>query len=337
MGFEAESFRDALSCALELLGAEPLARDGASDGGVAGQETWTFPALERRTGADPTWAATLDTLRPPRRRDQKLADWRREAPIRPVVFEDAGVLGDDTVHLHLEQRVAQRLLARFRAQGFVHHDLSRACLAQARDSIPRVVLLGRLCLYGRRAERLHEEIVPLAARWVEPARRSDPLRAYAREAETRTLQLLERSLAGRPDWTPHEVIQAKLLAAAPRDIEELLPQLEPRADEIAELATRRLRERGEREARDLDVTLRRQRERIVDELDRHEGQYAQITLDFDDDERRQLQTNMRYWRTRLDQFDRDLKQEPGRIRAFYEVQAKRVEPVGLVYLWPETN
>ena len=32
-------------------------------------------------------------------------------------------------------------------------------------------------------------------------------------------------------------------------------------------------------------------------------------------------------RTRLDQFDRDLEQEPGLIRAFYEVQAKRVEPV----------
>ena len=337
VGFEAEPFRDALSCALELLGAEPLARDGAGNGGGQGRATWTFPALDRRTGADPTWAATLDTLRPPRRRDQKLADWRREAPIRPVVFEDAGVLGDDTVHLHLEQRVAQRLLARFRAQGFVHHDLSRACLAQARDSIPRVVLLGRLCLYGRRAERLHEEIVPLAARWVEPARRSDPLRAYAREAETRTLQLLEQSLAGRPEWMPHDVIRTKLLATAPRDVEELLPQLEPRADEIAELATRRLRERGEREARDLEETLRRQRERIVEELGRHESQHAQITLDFDDDERRQLQTNMRYWRTRLDQFDRDLKQEPGRIRAFYDVQAKRVEPVGLVYLWPEMN
>ena len=312
-------------------------RDGGGNGGDPGQATWTFPALDRRTGADPTWAATLDTLRPPRRRDQKLADWRREAPIRPVVFEDAGVLGDDTVHLHLEQRVAQRLLARFRAQGFVHHDLSRACFAQARDSIPRVVLLGRLCLYGRRAERLHEEIVPLAARWVEPGRRSGPLRAYAREAETRTLDLLEQSLAGRPDRTPHDVIRARLLAAAPRDIEELLPQLAPRAEEIGELATRRLRERGEREARDLDETLRRQRERIVEELDRHEGRFTQIALDFDEDERRQLQSNMRYWRTRLDQFDRDLKQEPGRIRAFYEVQAKRVEPVGLVYLWPETN
>ena len=337
VGFEAEPFRDALSCALELLGAEPLSRNGGSSGDGRGRATWTFPPLDRRTGSGPNWAATLDTLRPPRRRDQKLADWRREAPIRPVVFEDSGVLGEDTVHLHLEQRVAQRLLARFRAQGFVRDDLSRACLAQARDSIPRVVLLGRLCLYGRRAERLHEEIVPLAARWVEPARRSDPLRAYARDAETRTLQLLEQSLAGRPDWTPDEVVRAKLLAAAPRDIEELLPQLEPRAVEIADLATRRLSERGEREARDLEATLRRQRERIVEELDRREGQYVQITLNWDDDDRRQLQTNMRYWRTRLDQFDRDLKQEPGRIRAFYEVQAPRVEPVGLIYLWPETN
>ena len=337
VGFEAAPFRQALSCALELLGAEPLARSADGNGGGSGKATWTFPALDRRTGADLTWAATLDTLRPPRKSDQKLADWRRESPIRPVVFEDAGVLSDDTVHLHLEQRVAQRLLSRFRAQGFVYHDLSRACLAQAKDSIPRVILLGRLCLYGRRAERLHEELVPLAARWIEPAQRSGPLKAYAREAETRTLDLLEQSLAGRLDWAPHDVIGGRLLAAAPRDVEELLPQLEPRAEELAGLATRRLRERGEREARDLDETLRRQRERIVEELNRHEGQYKQITLAFDEEERRQLQLNMRYWRMRLDQFDRDLEREPGRIRAFYQVQARRVEPVGLVYLWPETN
>ena len=63
-----------------------------------------------------------------------------------MVFEDAVVLTDDKVHLHLEQRVASRLLARFRAQGFVYPDLSRACLAQAKGSIPRIVLLARLCL-----------------------------------------------------------------------------------------------------------------------------------------------------------------------------------------------
>ena len=166
-GFEAAPFRDALSCSLELLGAERLTQ--ATDD--TGRPVWTFPPLDRRAETDASWAATLDTLRVPRKQNQKLADWRREAPIRPVIFEDAGVLTEDTVHLHLDQRVAQRLLARFRSQGFIHHDLSRACLAQATDSIPRVILLGRLSLYGHGAERLHEELVPITARWIEPSRR----------------------------------------------------------------------------------------------------------------------------------------------------------------------
>ena len=55
------------------------------------------------------------------------------------------------------------------------------------------------------------------------------------------------------------------------------------------------------------------------------------------EETRQLQADMRHWQRRLAQFDRDLEQEPGRIEAFYKVRAQRVEPVGLVYLWPETN
>ena len=46
---------------------------------------------------------------------------------------------------------------------------------------------------------------------------------------------------------------------------------------------------------------------------------------------------MRGWRRRLEQFDKDLEEEPTRVREFYEVQATRVEPVGLAYLWPETN
>ena len=186
-------FRDALSCSLELLDAPPLA-EGRDE---AGRKAWTLPPLGQRAATDPSWTTTLDTLRAPRRIDQKLADWRRDAPIRPVVFEDAGELSEDTVHLHLEQRLAQRLLARFRAQGFIYHDLSRACLVQAKDSIPRVVLLGRLCLFGRRAERLHEELVPVAARWTDPAQRRSPLRAYAREAETRTLALLDEALGAR--------------------------------------------------------------------------------------------------------------------------------------------
>ena len=74
-----------------------------------------------------------------------------------------------------------------------------------------------------------------------------------------------------------------------------------------------------------------------EKLAKNEGAFLQLTLDFGDEEKRQLESDMRFWRIRLDQFERDLEREPQRIRAFYEVRAKRVEPVGLVYLWPETN
>ena len=331
--FEPEPFRDALSCSLELLGAEPLkeGRDGE------GRRVWTFPPLDQRAETDASWSATLDTLRPPRRHEQKVTEWRQEAPIRPIVFEDAGVLSEDTVHLHLEQRVVQRLLARFRAQGFIHHDLSRACLAQANDSIPRVILLGRLSLYGQGAERLHEELVPVAARWTEPAQRQGPLKAYARETELRTLDLLEAALTGEGMRVPNETVQARLLETALQDIEELLPQLEPRANELARIAVERLAERGTREERDLREILQRQRTRVLEELARYDREFGQLTLGFDAEERRQVETNVRSWRRRLEQFDRDLAEEPARIRRFYEVRATRVEPVGLAYLWPETN
>ena len=330
--FSAEPFRDAMSCSLELMGAAPLQEDRSTENGEA---VWTFPPLAGKARADASWTATLDTLRAPRKTHQKLAEWRREAPIRPVVFEDAGVLTDATVHLHLEQRMAQRLLARFRAQGFVHHDLSRACLVQAADSIPRVVLLGRLCLFGRRAERLHEVLVPVAARWIEPSRRTGPLRAYAEEAEARTLERLESAL--RKARAPGDTIHRRLLESAARDIEDLLPQLEERAKLVAESAAERLRGRGEREERQLRETLEDQRERVEAELRRHEGGGIQLVIEFSEEEKRQRQADVASWRTRLAQFDRDLETEPDRIRAFYEVRAKRVEPIGLVYLWPDTG
>ena len=363
--FEAEPFRDAMSCALELAGAAPLREGRTEDGGAI----WTFPpfagkaradtsgdrsrgrlAIPRRGIADTpdrhrgqaadglfhaSWNATLDTLRAPRKTGQKLAEWRREAPIRPVVFEDAGVLTDDTVHLHLEQRMAQRLLARFRAQGFVHHDLSRACLVQAADSIPRVVLLGRLCLFGRRAERLHEVLTPVAARWIEPSRRAGPLRAYAEEAEARTLERLEAAL--QDARAPGETIYRRLLETAARDVEDLLPQLEERAAVVARSAADRLRERGEREERQLRETLERQRRRVEAEVRKQEAGGVQLVLDLSEGEKRQREADVASWRTRLTQFDRDLETEPARVREFYEVRAQRVEPIGLVYLWPDTG
>ena len=214
--------------------------------------------------------------------------------------------------------------------------VSKTCLAQTADSIPRVILLGGLSLYGQGAERLHEEVVALAARWIDPDRRDGPLTAYARETEAKTMDLLERALSSR-EPPSSEVVQKRLLDAAPGDIADLLPQLEPRAEELAAIATERLRKRGEREERDLRETLERQRGRVQQELDRYERDAEQLMLGLNDEETRQLESDMRSWRWRLDQFERDLAREPARVRDFYEVRARRVEPVGLVYLWPETN
>ena len=202
------------------------------------------------------------------------------------------------------------------------------------DSIPRVILLGRLCLYGRRAERLHEILTPVAARWIEPSRRTGPLRAYAGEAEARTLERLESALQGA--HVPGETTRRRLLETAFQDITDLLPQLEERADLVARSAADALRDRGESEAQQLRVTLERQRQRVAAELGKHDAE-LQLTLEFSDEEKRQRQADVAAWRRRLGQFDRDLETEPSRIREFYEVRAQRVEPVGLVYLWPDTG
>ena len=330
VGFDDDAFRDALSCSLEILGADPLQRRSDEGGG----EIWEFPSLAHQSG----WEATLDALRVPRKPDQKLTEWREKAPVRPVAFQDPGRLTSNRVHLHLEQRVARRLLSRFHAQGFIHHDLSRACLVQTADSIPRIVLLGRLCLFGSRAERLHEELTFVTARWTPLSRRRDSLVPYGRDAERFTLDLLKRSLA-RPRAEPRAEIASRLRATAQRDIAELLPHLERDAKDRARRATEALRVRGERDAAELGAALTRQRGRVAEELRRHEeGEIVRQLRLFDtEQEKRELQANVSAWRQRIERFDADLAAEPQRIRDFYEVKATRFEPVGLAWLWPDTN
>jgi hypothetical protein len=63
---------------------------------------------------------------------------------------------------------------------------------------------------------------------------------------------------------------------------------------------------------------------------------SQMQLDFgdDNDELLQLDANKRHWAKRLGELREELRTEPTRIEELYTVKATRVEPVGLVYLWP---
>jgi superfamily II DNA or RNA helicase len=329
IAFSEDHFRSAISCALQILGAEPVKVSSTGNG----IPRFLFPAMEQRQGADPTWAETMDSLRSPRPRGEKIWEWRRTSPIRPVVFEDPGVVTDEVVQLHLEQKVVQRLLSRFTTQGFVYHDLSRACMAQTSDAVPRIILIGRLALYGPGAARLHEELVPVTARWVDPMIRKSELSIYSREAEDKTLNLLNTALLERYERTIPEVVTKQLQESAPRDVRELLPHLEARAEEYARDAAGLLQKRAQAESDSMRKLLELQQKDIRTKIEQHDKS-PQLSLDFPDEEKRQLEANRRYWDRRLLALESELVSEPKRIRGVYEVRTKRVEPVGLVYLWP---
>ena len=63
----------------------------------------------------------------------------------------------------------------------------------------------------------------------------------------------------------------------------------------------------------------------------------QMEFAFDEIERRQRQADKNAWARRLDAIDGELEREPRRIAEGYTIKATRLEPVGLVYLWPVTG
>ncbi len=116
---------------------------------------------------------------------------------------------------------------------------------------------------------------------------------------------------------------------------ELLPHLGKRGREFAEGARLSLAKRAEQEATAMRTILEAQKTRVAETATKYKD--PQLLLDFDDDEQRQLESNKRHWDKRLHAIDQELATEPVRIRSIYEVKAQRIEPIGLVYLWPVTG
>lgn len=325
---EEADLRQAISCSLEVLGEQPLAA-GAHEG------IFTLPTLSDRFKGDGSWMQTLDTLRAPRRHGQELHAWRREQPIRPVVFKDQGSLDASAVHLHLEHRFVQRLLGRFRSQGFANHDLQRVCVVFTDDPVARVMLLGRLSLYGDRAARLHDQVMAVAARWVDASARKSPL-VFDEKDTSETLDLLEKALARQDIATPAPQVRSRLGQSAQKDLEELRRHLEQQAARLSKEATATLKRRGDKEASEMRAILEAQRKRILATQAKKEKEADQLPL-FEESERKQLEADKRYWHKRLEKLEEEMTSEPQRIRESYEVRATRFEPAGLVYLWPVTG
>jgi hypothetical protein len=300
---------------------------------------------------DPSWAALFDELRPGRPASpRERARWRRETPVRGLVFEPPRVREgepepQDVVQLHLEHRLVKRLLSRFLSQGF-RATVGRITAIVSSGAQPRVVLLGRLCLFGPGARRLHEEIIPVTAAWRDTRRDDNPLMPFAEAGEATTIQQLDSAL--RDGISPGAGVLERLALTVERDIADLRPHIEARAKASEQGAIADLTENGRREAEALAALLQRQIDKVREAMRSKQPPEAPEQLEFfgptEDETRRQNEREMRQfeadrrsWDGKLLRLQQELDSEPAKVRRGYEVQARRLEPIGLVYLWPATN
>jgi hypothetical protein len=157
-----------------------------------------------------------------------------------------------------------------------------------------------------------------------------------------------------------DAIRNQLQAGAPADVAALKPALDAAAEEAQSAAAELLKQRGASEAEALKEVLRSQRKRInatvrqrnrdLAKLDRQaasadptalipglEEQLDVPALDLQklsSLERKQLSTDQKHWQRRLEAIETELTTEPKRIQESYRVITHRLEPAGLVYLWP---
>jgi hypothetical protein len=152
----------------------------------------------------------------------------------------------------------------------------------------------------------------------------------------------------------------RLKAQAPADVAALKPALDQAAERAQAVAAALLKQRGDAEAAALKEVLRAQRSRInatvkqrnrdLAKLDRQaaaaeptalipglEEQLDVPALDLQKlttQERKQLAADQKHWQRRLETIETELSSEPKRIQESYRVIIHRLEPAGLVYLWP---
>jgi ERCC4-related helicase len=312
---------------------------GDAQGEAVGDvQTFRFDPKHEAFSKDSSWSDIFDDLRlRKRKRGERLSEWRSRAPIRAIAFQPP-ILADGrdapgVVQLHLEHRLVRRLLSRFISQGF-QSGLNRACVIEGPGAQPRVILLGRLALYGPKGARLHEEIIAVTAIWPEADRGAKSLRVLGEVGEATTLSQLEEAL--KYAKRARESARARVLVHVSDDIQQMLPELERRADGQRERAIRQLRELGEAEAQSLAKLLESQRLRIRKAADKFDPNQLQLP-GLPDAERKQMEADRRHWSNRLARLEIELREEPQRVRESYEVRADRLESVGILYLWPATG
>lgn len=323
-----EVLRHVVDIGLRLAGTSGLVEDGTYDGAPR----FRLPTLDR------SWDVTLDTLRPPRHRDESFYDWRRRPPL-PVTFSPMARLTSEVEQLHLAHPLTKRVLDRFLAQGFSAHDLRRvSAVVDPEIGEARVIAYARLTLFGPGAARLHDEIVAVAAPWDGTVEGARSLVGQGGVEMGALASISERRLAAGATL-PSGKIAVSIAACSGEFITSLWPALQDEADARAVKAKNGLGARARAEADGMRTLLERQRRAIQKSLktlaqrDLFEGVNESVDLR---EQQRQLALDIEHMNRRSTTIETDIEREPKAIEALYEVRMTRLTPVGAVVIWPRS-
>ena len=265
------------------------------------------------------------------------------------------------VQLHLEHRVVRRLLQRFVAHGFTQDGLNRAsALLSNAFTLPRVLLIGRLSLFGEGATRLHDQLVFVEAEFDDATSALTPLSSELSNDKLISPPVpehLKEAMAKSSEVASHTL--NALRARVNADVTLLRPLAEERASVAARLASDKLTARGLEEAKLLEQQLKTLKAQLGDvkthleahisgvesELHEAEDMIRKLNKDrspeMDQEElrARQLKVDLQAVNERLKVLNQTgyVKAEMTRAKAAFEARLKRVEPVGMIYLWPTSK
>jgi len=302
-----DNIRQVVSVGLMLAGQPALMPTKTENG----QPCYLLPPLKG------SWAACAEGLEHPHTKE-----------IRPITFDESVSRGRDNVVLvHLNHRLPQMCLRLLRAEVWAEKGRSKLQRVAARvvpnDVLgnPAVVAHARLVVVGGDNFRLHEEIIT-AGGFIKD-----------QKWETRlNVGQTESALAGATTKEPSAAVKAKLLELYPLLTSSLAAALEARMKQMVDGLQKKLAERAEKEAKDIESILTELKRSIEAKL--KDPAYIQPTL-FDDPEQERFDRDKDAMRVRVREIPEEIKRETAAIRARFANPQTRMFPVAVTFLIPE--
>jgi ERCC4-related helicase len=275
----------------------------------SGKPVFVMPAFRG------TWAACAEGLEHPHRKF-----------IRPITFDHTVADGSDEVVLvHLNHRLVQMSLRLLRAEVWATKGRKRLNRVTARlvpDNVlktPAVVAHARLVVIGGDNHRLHEEIIAAGG--------------HIKEGRFSRLSVgeVDDLWAAATNDSAFESMQRKLTELWDRLGTPLAQAIEARMKDRTNGLQKKLAERAEKEAGDIEEILTELKKAIEIELD--DPEYQQLTL-FNDPEKEQFERNRDFLRARAKKIPDEIIRETAGVRSRYADPRPRMFPVAVTFLVP---